>query len=129
MGRCGRGNCRGRRRRRRSLRWLVVGVIEDASASLAVEEFLVLGALQFLDHVRTDVDAALAATLAADFGQGDTTMPLRDALIVVDQIFGHCRDSLGPYSFGRGEFLLRGVVFGLNCMALHVGGRFTLLHG
>src|SRR6266576_5074878 len=111
MGGCGRGNCRGRRRRRRSLRWLVVRVIEDARASLTVKEFLVLGALQFLDHVRTDVDAALSATLAADFSQGDATMPLCDTLVMVDQIFGYCRDSLGPHSFGRGEFLLRGVVF------------------
>src|SRR5258708_37927209 len=103
MGRCGRGNCRGRRRRRRSLRWLVVGVIEDARASLAVEEFLVLGALQFLDHVRTDMDAALSTTFAADFGQGNATMPLGDALVMFDQLFGHCRDSLGPHSFRRGE--------------------------
>ncbi len=49
-----------------------------------MEKFLVFGALQFLDHVGPDVNTALAAAFAADFGQGDTPMPLRDAFVVVD---------------------------------------------
>jgi hypothetical protein len=49
-----------------------------------VEESFIRVALQLLDHVRADMDPALAAAFAADFGQGNTPVALRDALVVID---------------------------------------------
>ena len=49
-----------------------------------MEEFFIFGALQLLDYVRPDVDAALAAAFAAHLGQCDTAMSLGDALVVID---------------------------------------------
>ena len=85
-------------------------------------------ALQLLDHMRPDVDAALAAAFAADFGQGDAAMAFRDAFVVIDQIFGHGGDRAGAHGLRGGKFLLRGVEFGLNRLAFHVGGRFDFFH-
>src|SRR5580704_3047139 len=75
-GGCGSG-CRAGSRR-------VIGIVEDPRARLAMEESFIAVALQLLDHVRPDMDAALAAAFAANFSQGDAAMPLGDALVVVD---------------------------------------------
>src|SRR6266853_4183637 len=68
------GSFRPRGGRRRVLRGIVRRIIEDACARLAVEEFLIAGTLELLNHVRSDVHAALAASFATDFRTGDSTV-------------------------------------------------------
>ena len=80
----------------------MIRVIQNPRARLAVEESIIAVALQLLDHVRPDVDAALAATFAADFRQGNAPVPLGDALVVVHQILWHCGDRGGAHRLGGG---------------------------
>ena len=90
----------------------MIRVIQDTGARFAVEETIIAVALQLLDHVRPDVNAALAAAFAADFGQGNAAMALGDALVVVDQIFRHRCDCRSAHRLRGGQFLLRGVILG-----------------
>jgi hypothetical protein len=48
-----------------------------------VIKLFVAVAMQKLDHMRPNVNATLAATFTANFGQGDSAVAFGDALIVV----------------------------------------------
>src|SRR6202790_865399 len=129
MSRSGRDPCPGSRGRGGRLCCARIGIVENACAGFAVKEFLIFRTLQLLDHVRPDMHAALATTLTANFCQGDTPVPLCDALIVVDQILRDSRNCSGTHSFTRSEFLLPRIIFGLNLVALQVRGGFYLFYG
>src|SRR5882724_7770679 len=98
MSGCGGNSRRGCRGRRGCLRCRVIRIVEDARAGLAVKKFLVFGALQLLDHVRPDMHAALSAAFTANFRERNTTVPLGDALVVVDQILRNSCNSTGAHS-------------------------------
>jgi hypothetical protein len=49
-----------------------------------VEESLIRVALQLLDHVRADMNAALAAPFSADFRQGNAPVAFGNTIVVVD---------------------------------------------
>ena len=70
----------------------MVGIIKDARAGLAVEKSVVGVPLELLDHVRADVNAALATAFAANFREGDAAVALGDAFVVLDEIGGHGRN-------------------------------------
>ncbi len=84
-------------------------------------------AAHLLKHVRPDAHAASAAFLFADFRQRRTAMSARDALIMIEQVFGHSRDSLGAFGFKSGSFLLRNGAFSFNLGALALRCFFHFL--
>jgi len=106
----------------------MVCVIQDPRACFTMKKSFVAVALQLLDHVGADMDAALATALASNFRKRDAPVALGDALVMIDQIFRHRGNRGGTHGLCGGQFLLRGVIFGLDRLAFLDRGRFDFLH-
>ena len=76
-----------------------LGVVQDASASLAMDQLAGARAAEFLEDVGPDAHATSCANFAANLGYRDAAVFLGDAFVMVQQIFRNHGNHAGAFGF------------------------------
>src|ERR1700752_3939488 len=93
-------------------------VVENTSARLAMEQLLAVRIAHLLKYMRPDLHAAERALLITHFGKSDPAVLLRDAFVVVKQIFWNFRCNALTIGLDRFQIFVSRRLLRVDCRTL-----------